>query len=246
MKLSDKILMVASWLEDSENDLVVNADSDADCLETVASALVKAANELKTAADIVAKVEPEEGITEEKLDKLAAVAELLDDSDDELIKKQASVLDELLLTIAAPRGAMIQFRETQDDRIEELKKKYKGVKEKHDDMNKVSDSVKKIEEAPKYKKYRVLEAPLSTRYCPEHAGVLAVRIGEHTVQCVLDKKVYNYEAGYTLNGGEKVPGGDVSEQTKMPTQNQEQIFDTRNQRLGIGDQNGGGNTDRSQ
>ena len=235
--------MVASWLEDSENDLIVNADGDTVCLGVVASALVKASMELKVAAGVVSEIEPEEGITIEKLDKLAAVAELLDDSDDELIKKQASVLDELLLTIAAPRGAAIQFRETQDDRIEELKKKYKDIKVKHDEMNKVSDSIKKIEEAPMYKKFRPLEGPLNSRYCPEHgAGVMVVRIGEHTVQCTLDKKIYNYETGYKLNDGSMVPGGDVSLQTKMQTDNQHQIFDTRSSRLGMGEPGQGNNS----
>ena len=232
--------MVASWLEDSENDLVVNAENDEGCLEVLSSALVKAAIELKAAAMVVSEIEPsEEGITAEKLEGLAAVAELLDDSDDPAIRKQASVLDELLLTIAAPKGQFIQFRDTQDDRIQELKKKYKNIKEKHDDMNKVSDSIKAIEKSPVYKKFRPLEAPLNSRYCPDHAGVSVIRVGEHTVQCTLDKKIYNYEAGYKLNDNTVVPGGDVALQTKMPTDNQHQVFsnqfDTRSQRLGLGE-----------
>lgn len=234
MKLSEKILLVASWLEDSENDLIVNAEGDEHSLTTVASALVKAAVALKEAATEVEKTEPTT-LTPEKLDELAAVAQEFDASGDEYLMKQASVIDELLLTIAAPRGAAIQFRETQDDRIEQLKKKYNGPKTELDEINKVSDSVKAIEKAPIYKQYRPLEAPLSSRYCPDHAGGLVVRVGEHTWQCVLDKKIYNYDTGFKTMQGNEVPGGGVENQIQDRPQEEHMLFDTRDSRLGLND-----------
>jgi hypothetical protein len=234
MKLSEKLLTVASWLEDSENDLIVNAENDETSLTTVATALVKAAVALKEAAAEVSKTEPSI-LTPEKMDGIAALAQVCDNSGDEFLRKQASVLDEILLTIAAPRGVASQFRDTVDDRIEQLKKKYKDTKSQQDDMNKVSDSIKAIEKSPVYKQYRPLEAPLSTRYCPDHAGGLVVRIGEHTWQCVLDKKVYNFDSGFKTMQGNQVPGGGVEYQTPDHAEEGHAIFDTRNSKLGLED-----------
>ncbi|MFA5048451.1 MAG: hypothetical protein WC516_05520 [Patescibacteria group bacterium] len=54
---------------------------------------------------------------------------------------------------------------------------------------------------------------LSTRYCPDHHGVQAIRIAENTYQCPIDGKKYNYEAGYVNYEGQKVPGGSIAAQT---------------------------------
>lgn len=231
MKLSEKILTVANWLADSDNDLIVNAENDEQHLRWVAEALVTASEILKATASAVKKTEPHQ-LTPQKLDEIAAVAQAFDESGDEFLMKQASVIDELLLTIAAPRGSNIQFRETQDDRIEQLKKKYDDIKKEHDEMNKVSDAVKDIEKAPISKKYRILEAPLSTRYCPDHPGGLVVRVGEHTWQCVLDKKIYNYNTGFKTLDGNSVPGGGVEYQIPDHPQEGHALFDTRDSRLG--------------
>jgi len=59
------------------------------------------------------------------------------------------------------------------------------------------------------------EGSLSTRYCPDHIGVQAVRIDDHTYQCPLDGKEYNYETGYVNYEGQGVPGGSVAAQTPM-------------------------------
>jgi len=77
-----------------------------------------------------------------------------------------------------------------------------------------------------------LEAPLSTRYCPDHPGVQIARVGEHLWQCELDKKSYNFETGFELNNGSKVPGGDVAQQTQGLNLPYHAIFDTREGRLG--------------
>ncbi len=57
------------------------------------------------------------------------------------------------------------------------------------------------------------------------------RVGEHQFQCSLDKKVYNYEAGYTTEKGEKVPGGSVAFQTDQMMAEPHNMFDTRETRL---------------
>lgn len=100
-------------------------------------------------------------------------------------------------------------------------------------MNKAGDAIKDIEKSPSYKKYRVLEAPLSARTCPDHAGAQLARVGERRWQCCMDHKIYDYDTGFTTLNGDRVSGGDVSEQTKiMQHENAHTIFDTRSQRLG--------------
>jgi len=59
------------------------------------------------------------------------------------------------------------------------------------------------------------EGSLSTRYCPDHHGVQAVRISERIFQCPIDGKTYNYETGYVNYQGQRVPGGSVAEQTPI-------------------------------
>lgn len=59
------------------------------------------------------------------------------------------------------------------------------------------------------------DGALSTRYCPDHIGVQAVRIDDNTIQCPLDGKEYNYETGYANYEGQIVPGGSVAAQTPM-------------------------------
>src|ERR1700722_7784300 len=233
MKLSEKLLIVAGWLEDSENDLLVNAELDESCLTLVAGALVKAAEALKVGAEEVSKVEPQSALSAKSLDEMAALAQAFDESDDDLLKKQASVLDEILFTLAAPKDAANVHKKAEDDRIEQLKKKYKDTKEIQEEFNKVSDSVKAIEKSPYYKEYRPLEMPLSCRTCIDHPGALLARVGEHTWQCVLDKKVYNYDTGFTTMQGHKVPGGDVSLQTPMQYEQGRLVVDTRGSKLGI-------------
>lgn len=225
--------MVASWLEDPENALLVDAETDDACLTAVASALVKAAEVLKAGAVEVSDVEPASALTPEALDEMAAVAQAFDESDDELLKKQASVLDEILLTLSAPKNAIHEHKKAEDDRIEQLKKKYKDTKEQQDENIKVSDALKALEKSPYYKEYRPLEAPLSTRTCPDHPGALIARVGEHTWQCMLDKKIYNYDVGFTTMQGNKVPGGNVESQTPMQWDQGNMVFDSRESRLGI-------------
>lgn len=230
MKLSEKLLVVANWLASDENDLLVSAEFDDDCLEIVASSLVKAATALEECATITSEIEP--AFTNDALDEMAAIAAAFDESGDYMLIRQASVLDEILLTLAAPKGILVAAKKKDDDRIEQLKKKYKDIKSDLEDLNRTADVAKQIEKSPVYKQYRPLQEPLSTRVCPEHFSQLA-RVGENTWQCMLDKKTYNYDIGFTTEKGGIIPGTSVSEQTNMiDHQNEQAIFDTRNQRLG--------------
>lgn len=233
--INEQLISIANWLENPENELFVNCDDGK--LEIVAAILVSAADTLKEGAEIVAEpVNTKESlITPESLDEIAAMANALDASDDEALQKQASVLDELLMTISADRSALLNFKLAEDKRLDELKKKYENVKKQLDEMGKIADAVKEIEKSPAMKEYRSLEFPLKTHYCPDHAGAQISRVDQDAWKCSLDGKTYNYAEGFTLMDGSKVPGGSVEGQSNIQQyMNNHQVFDedTRENRMG--------------
>lgn len=54
---------------------------------------------------------------------------------------------------------------------------------------------------------------LASRYCPDHHGVQAERIGDHRVKCPLDGKEYDYLTGYNTYDGVHHPGSYPDKQT---------------------------------
>lgn len=232
MRIADMLQAIASWLESPNNEAMLLAEYHEDSAKVVAESCVLAAALLKNAAEEVAHIEPPEAskITPESIEEIAALASALDSSGDPQLKKQASVLDELLLSIAAPPAD--ERKDLLDARLDELKKKYENPRKELHDVNKIADSEKAIEKSQMTKEYKILEAPLSSRYCPDHPGVQIARVGEHMWQCELDKKSYNFETGFELNNGSKVPGGDVAQQTQGVNVPYHAIFDTREGRLG--------------
>lgn len=234
MRIAEMLQAIASWLESPSNEALLLSEYHEESMKVVAESCVLAAALLKNAADQVSEMEPppESNITPDALDELANLAAAFDASGDPGLKKQASVLDELLLSIAAPPNAYAERKDLQDQRLVELKKKYENPSKELHDVNKIADSEKAIEKSQMTKEYKILEAPLSTRYCPDHPGVQISRVGEHMWQCELDKKSYNYETGFELNNGSKVPGGDVAQQTQGLNIPYHAIFDTREGRLG--------------
>lgn len=234
MRTAELLNAMAAWLESPNNEAMLLAEGDAKCLQVVAESCVLAAELLKKAADEVDVLEPptESLITPESIEETAALAAALDQSGDPQLQKMASVLDELLLTVAAPPGAVAEKRAAENQRLEELRKKYQKPREMIREYHKLGDVEKAIEKSNFTKNYRILEAPLSSRTCPDHPGAQMGRVGEHVFQCELDKKTYNYETGYTLDNGEKVPGGDVAQQTMGLEIPFHAIFDTREGRLG--------------
>lgn len=232
MRTAELLNAMANWLASPNNEAMLLAEADEKCMQVVAESCVLAAELLRKAADEVDVLEPptESLITPESIAETAALATALDESGDPQLQKMASVLDELLLTVAAPPVA--ERRAAANDRAEELRKKYQGTYEKLREYNKIADVEKAIDKSNMTKDYRILEAPLSTRYCPDHPGAQIARVGEHVYQCELDKKVYNFETGFELNNGSKVPGGDVAQQTQGLDIPFHAIFDTREGRLG--------------
>src|ERR1035437_2631015 len=100
MRIAELLNAMASWLESPNNEALLLAESDEQCMQVVVESCVLAAALLKKAADEVDSIEPpaESIITSESIAETAALASALDSSDDPQLKKMASVLDELLLT----------------------------------------------------------------------------------------------------------------------------------------------------
>lgn len=233
MRISEMLTAIAAWLESPDNEAVLLAEYDEECLKAAAQICVNAADVLKKGAEEIEKIEPpeESNLTSEALEELAEMANSFDESGDPNLKRTASVIDELLLTIAAPPAWATQFKEAEEKKIDILKQQYQDPKEVLDEVNKVADSKKAIDASPYSKEYRIMESPLSSRSCPDHAGAQMARVGEHMWQCELDKKVYNYETGFTDSKGNKIPGGSVAAQTPNEYPEAHSIFDTRDARL---------------
>ena len=234
MRISEMLNAIASWLESPNNEALLLSETDDKCMKIVSESCVLAAALLKNAAAEVDTIEPpeESKITPESIQEIASLAAAFDASGDAGLKKQASVLDELLLSIAAPPGSVAAKKAVEDSRMDTLRQKYKKPSEELAKTNMLTDAAKVVQDSGMTKEYRVLEAALSTRTCPDHHGAQIARVGEHTWQCSLDKKIYNFDTGFTLANGKKVPGGDVANQTKHTSEPTHAIFDSREGRLG--------------
>lgn len=190
---------------------------------------------IEVPADVMATVAlaDNEQVSGEAVEKLARMAHVFDASQDASLRKQASVLDELLLTIAVPAEWKKDFEKRQAKQLEELKKVYQDT---HDDIQKsygAEDMKKAIEKSEYMKENPILSEPLSTRYCPDHAGAPISRVGENQWQCSLDHRVYDYVAGFKDDKGyTHHPGGApaVAQMTKL-RHDYHSIFDSRDDRL---------------
>jgi hypothetical protein len=234
--LKDKLEKLANNLVDPDGDILVAAEeSGNDALMHVSAALVRASSMIKTVADIVGNT-PTFMPTNRDLEELAVVASEFDASGDELLMKQASVLDQILHNFGR-KEVVESLKVAQENELDRLRQErreqcskecYEDPTEVLDERIKSADAAKAIEKS--VKQYRPLETSLSTRYCPDHPGEMMAMVGDGTFQCQLDKKMYNWKEGFTTAKGNKVPGGDVTEQSKsMSDQVSEQSmsFSTR-------------------
>jgi hypothetical protein len=215
---------VINYLEDADNDLFTQVDHDQDKLIEVASLLTMASNLIKMASDLVEE-ESDNNIADGLLDDLAAVASSFDNSGDEILIKKASVLDELLLTIAADKKILLQNKIAATQKLKDLREKFRNS-QKEIDLRKRLRKVNKIDEAERVmKKSDVIkeqkaESPMKhareSRTCADHPGALVVRIADGVYQCSLDEKIYDYNNGFDMYNGEKVSGGSISNQNYFP------------------------------
>ncbi len=214
-------------------------------LSVVANSLTVAHSMIEDAIDSIVESigdfeEPNEESAEEFVENIAAIASVYDASDDEKLRKMASAFDQILLTVGVNPALIRSVKAAEDKEIDKLRAKYreeasdsvyKGPKERHDKQINADESIKAIENS--VKQYRILEAPLNTRTCPDHPGAQVMRLGDNIVQCDLDKKIYNYEAGFTTMSGNKVPGSTILNQTQGVENRElaETSFETRETKL---------------
>lgn len=203
----------AGWLENPDNEIYSLLEEHVPSVEIAAKACVMAANILKKAS---LEIQLVSGVAESKnnistaLEKLQVLANEFDNSGDPTLMKKASVLDEILLTVAADMEAQSNFKKQMQSKIDQIKKNHAAAKN-----GIVSEATEEKESKPNYKTYEENEASLSTRYCPDHPGVQVFPKGDDIVQCTLDGKIYNYKEGFTLANGNRVPGTCVENQTHL-------------------------------
>jgi hypothetical protein len=221
MAISIDLRVLARKLEKNSDDILVKAASkDKATFEKVAQAIAAASTLLEGVADDM----DENGSLDfrpEQLDEIAALASSFAESNDPLLQKQASVLDEILLSIASPKNALAKANQINADeinRLREARKKgvhedlYEKPKQALDKMNLVSQQSKAVNS--QIKTFRPLEAPLQTRYAPDMPGNMLSRIADGVYQDIITGKVYDYKEGYTTVKGNKIPGSSVEGQTR--------------------------------
>lgn len=194
--------------------------NDEKVLSTVASSLVMIDSIIKSASRNLSSLSDsyKGKIDESDIDAIATLASEFDKTNDEFLKKYASVLDQILINFGQISG--IEAKEAQEKQIQDLIQKYrdKELELKYSDVLKQDKKNIKAEEASKaiakqIKQYRPLEAPLLSRTCPDHPGAQMMRVADSVFQCALDKKIYNYKEGFTTMNGNVVPGTSVENQT---------------------------------
>jgi len=234
MKLSEKMMILADWLKNPENEILVQSEKNDLYLEKVAFALVAAADILKETAEEIVDEETS-SVSPETLEEMAALATAFDESGDDILRRQASVIDEILFTFGNPPNTLSSFKKAQSDKIDDLKKKYKETREESQKNINAEDALKAIKESQVYQEYKPHnDMSLSTRYCPSHPGEMLQRAeGDGNFVCPLDGQRISWREGFTLTDGTKIPGGSVEGQGHFDNTEYHQVFDTREGRLGL-------------
>ena len=238
-ELTEKLQSLFSELSSPNSEFMQLAESclDDEFLVEFTTNIMNASRNIKDALSIVE--DHGQSISESDIDEIGAIAQAFDESGDELLQKQASVLDEILMSIGADPKAQVAFKKAEDSEVERLRAKYRAERREqayasvNPELEKqigAEQAIKEIEK--KVKTYRPLEASLSSRYSPDMPGVSLMRIGENIYQCPVTKKIYDFNSGYTTAKGNKIPGTGVQGQTEFEQVGQEHMeFSSREQIL---------------
>lgn len=234
--------VLARKLEKSSDDLLISASKKSpEIFQKVSTAIAAASTLLEGVADDMDN-NASFDITPNQLDEIAALAASFDESGDPLLKKQASVLDELLLSIAAPKNAVAMARKATEDEINRLREErrksvegdlYQEPRQRLSKMNNAVEQAKAVEQ--QVKKYVPLEAPLQTRYPPDRPGGQMTRIADGVYQDTVTGIIYDYKAGYKTQKGNEIPGTAVEYQTRDFGDKRDQgmsLFETRESLMG--------------
>ncbi|MFA5758768.1 MAG: hypothetical protein WC942_05335 [Clostridia bacterium] len=240
MAISMNLRVLARKLEKGSDDLLIEASNkNPDIFEKVATAVAAASTLLEEVADDIDQNASLE-ITPKQLDELAALASAFDVSEDPFLKKQASVLDELLVTLGSSKHALAQVsKEDELNRIRAERRKargeeaYEAPRKAHAELSKSKEIAKAVEQ--QVKRYIPLEAPLQTRYPPDRPGGQLARIADGVYQDLLTGIIYDYKQGYKTQKGNEIPGGSVENQTRDFNDYRNQgtsLFETRQSLMG--------------
>lgn len=179
-------------------------------------------------------------LSPEQIDDLAELSLAFDESEDPKLKKMASVLDALLLSVSSPKNYINEKLAAEDLRMKSLHDLYKGVGDKIHDMNKTSDAVKAIKDSKMTDEPFLQHGILSTRNCPIHHGTQMQRLGADDAgngsvwRCSLDGATYDFSQAIKLENGTINSGGSIQGQSQMVNQyndNTTSLFDSRQGRL---------------
>jgi hypothetical protein len=227
----ENIQEMSNWLISFADD--IESSFDEEKLNKFNAHLLQILDIFETAFSMFDSIQTDDAKSENDLHDIIDIANALDDAG---MKKQADVLDDLL--IALGNSDVERFKKKNEDEIDKLKKKYRDArgdafkafgdqKPADNEQRAFQEQAKKDIEA-KVKKYRPLEAPLQTRVCQDHPGVQMTRIDDGVSQCPVDKKIYDYNNGFVTQNGGKVPGTSVKEQNKLDYTSQDSMsFATR-------------------
>ena len=226
MKTSELLIAFANYLENSNNEIISLAEDDEDHLVKVALACVEAASILRETAEDISTTElvSEPAITADSLEGLAAIATMFDSTNDPELIKQANVIDALIHNFVLTAEDVNKGKTAEAKKVQKMKDLYEATN-KFDDKKEAIE--KTYNDSPMTKQYRPLEAPLSTRHCPDHPGTSLARVEDHVWQCNLDKKLYDFNSGFTTMNGDRIPGGGVEFQTGGERPIFESSFTTR-------------------
>lgn len=171
----------------------------------------------------------------EDLTVLGALASAFDKSEDESLQKEAEQIDQIIMAIANPKLALAKLNEVYDSELNELRavERRKAREDKYSAGDKLHEmgGHKAIADAVErqVRRYRPMEAPLSTRYSPDRPGVSLMRIADGVYQDPTTGKIYNYNSGYKTDKGNEIPGTSVEHQTQYSEgpNDSRSIFTTR-------------------
>lgn len=242
MAISLDLRELAIKLEKSSDDLLVNASlKSPEVFEKVATAVAAASTLLEDVADDM-DANSDYRMTEKQWDETVATIKAFRETGDEFLKKHASAMEEILLSIGAQKNAASQARKVTEDEINRLRAErrrsrmeeaYVKPGEAHHDMWNSVAQAKAVEQ--QVKRYVPMEAPLQTRYPPDRPGGHMTRITDHVYQDITTGIIYDYKAGYTTQKGNKIPGGSVEDQTRQLGDYRNQgssLFETRESLMG--------------
>lgn len=208
----DLLKSTASWLDNPDNEVYALLEYDDESLNVTAKACTIASAILKKAVldlQVISCIEDTNKYNldmADVLDGLNLLAGEFELSSDPNLVKKANLLEDILLTISSNVEEQSKFKQAVEQKIQDIKKKSKEGK------GKVEVVKASIDDQEKGKELRPLQAPLSTRSCPDHPGVSLVRISDGLFYCPLNGKQYDYNSGYVTEKGNRVPGTSVKNQ----------------------------------